>query len=228
MHQVTEIDSFTSWFPGTPQAVARTERRRSKRLTADQINSCKPPTSTQKTLLDLHRAMDMYELTDSELLCELKRDTRCLMGWGNSTIVLAFRGTASVTNALSDLQVSGLRQFACLFVCLAACLPACCLSVSLTVWLAGCMGVCKVVGRLVLSKSKETNFGQHNPVCPMKRMVSQSLLQVVGVITSCNSGCKPVSTGSCVCSCCHRNIDSVQHLLSAVQAANQKTQVRRS
>ena len=49
--------------------------------------------------------MDMYGLTDSELFCELKRDTRCLMGWSNSTIVLAFRGTASMTNALSDLQV---------------------------------------------------------------------------------------------------------------------------
>ena len=43
--------------------------------------------------------------TDSELFTELKRDTRCLMGWNNNTIVLAFRGTASVTNALSDLQV---------------------------------------------------------------------------------------------------------------------------
>ena len=50
--------------------------------------------------------MGMYDLTDSELFCEVKRDTRCLMGWNDSTIVLAFRGTASMTNALSDLQVS--------------------------------------------------------------------------------------------------------------------------
>ena len=49
--------------------------------------------------------MFMYGLTDSELFSELKRDTRCLIGWNNNTIVLAFRGTASMTNALSDLQV---------------------------------------------------------------------------------------------------------------------------
>ena len=54
--------------------------------------------------------MDMYDLTDSELFCEVRRDTRCLMGWSDSTIVLAFRGTASMTNALSDLQVSYLSQ----------------------------------------------------------------------------------------------------------------------
>lgn len=49
--------------------------------------------------------MSMYGLTHSELISELKRDTRCLMGWNKNTVVLAFRGTASVTNALSDLQV---------------------------------------------------------------------------------------------------------------------------
>ena len=110
------------WFCVLPQA-ARSERRRSKRLTADQVDASKPPTSTQKTILHLHRAMDMYGLTGSELFCELKRDTRCLMGWGNGTIVLAFRGTASVTNALSDLQVSS--PPACLPACVSSCPPAC-------------------------------------------------------------------------------------------------------
>ena len=56
-------------------------------------------------MLDLQTAMSMYGLTDNELFSELKRDTRCLVGWSNKTIVLAFRGTASMTNALSDIQV---------------------------------------------------------------------------------------------------------------------------
>ena len=56
-------------------------------------------------MLDLQTAMSMYGLTDNELFSELKRDTRCLMGWNNNTIVLAFRGTASMTNAFSDVQV---------------------------------------------------------------------------------------------------------------------------
>lgn len=53
----------------------------------------------------MQTAMSMYGLTDNELFSELKRDTRCLVGWSNKTIVLAFRGTASMTNALSDIQV---------------------------------------------------------------------------------------------------------------------------
>ena len=89
------------------QAVKKSERKRpngvSCQETADASQLAQP---TQKTSLQLQRAMDMYDLTDSELFCEVRRDTRCLMGWSDSTIVLAFRGTASMTNALSDLQVS--------------------------------------------------------------------------------------------------------------------------
>ena len=83
------------------QPVAKSGHKRSKRVLSEQTEGL----STQKTALRLQIAMDLYGLTDSELFCELKRDTRCLMGWSNSTIVLAFRGTASMTNALSDVQV---------------------------------------------------------------------------------------------------------------------------
>ena len=62
--------------------------------------------------MDLHTALSLYSLTDSDLVWELQRDTRCLLGWNNSTIVVAFRGTASMTNALSDIQV---RQCCCSF-----------------------------------------------------------------------------------------------------------------
>ena len=87
------------------QAVAKADRKRSKRSLLAQADASTTPAVAQKTVLDLHTSMEMYGLTDSELFCELKRDTRCLMGWSNTTIVLAFRGTASMTNALSDVQV---------------------------------------------------------------------------------------------------------------------------
>lgn len=94
---------------GMLQAVKKSERKRSNRLsseeTADASQMAQP---TQTTGLQLQRAMEMYGLTGSELFCEVRRDTRCLMGWNDSTIVLAFRGTASMTNALSDLQVNHL------------------------------------------------------------------------------------------------------------------------
>lgn len=94
---------------GMLQAVKKRERKRSNGLSpekkADASQMAQP---TQKTSLQLQRAVDMCGLTGSELFCEVRRDTRCLMGWSDSTIVLAFRGTASMTNALSDLQVSHL------------------------------------------------------------------------------------------------------------------------
>ena len=87
------------------QAAKNSVRRRlSKQALLDQADAEKA--STQRTVLDIRRAMFLYDLTGTELFCELKRDTRCLMGWNDHTIVLAFRGTASMTNALSDLQVN--------------------------------------------------------------------------------------------------------------------------
>ena len=49
--------------------------------------------------------MSLYRLTDSESFWEVEKDTRCLIGWGHNTVVVAFRGTASMRNALADMQV---------------------------------------------------------------------------------------------------------------------------
>ena len=76
-----------------------------------------------KTTLNLQTAMGLYNLTDSELFWEIQLDTRCLIGWNEHTIVIAFRGTASMKNALSDVQdvcapcVSVSRLF-CGYICL--------------------------------------------------------------------------------------------------------------
>lgn len=58
-----------------------------------------------KTNLSLEEAMSLYGLTDSQSFWEIEQDTRCLIGWGNNTVVVSFRGTASMKNALADLQV---------------------------------------------------------------------------------------------------------------------------
>ena len=123
---------------------AKIERKRSKRATPQQPDTSKAPATAQKTVLDLAFAMGMYDLTDSELFCEVKRDTRCLMGWNNSTIVLAFRGTASMTNALSDLQVVYLTRLS------AGCVSqpnlgrrACCADAVICMQLCKLCGLCK-------------------------------------------------------------------------------------
>ena len=66
----------------------------------------KTPKTTPKTTLTLSSALRVYKLTKHELFWETKLDTRCLMGWNDHTIVVAFRGTASMKNAMTDLQVS--------------------------------------------------------------------------------------------------------------------------
>ena len=64
-----------------------------------------PVTSSAKTILTLETAMGLYGLTESESFWEVKQDTRCLVSWGGTRVVVAFRGTASMKNALADLQV---------------------------------------------------------------------------------------------------------------------------
>ena len=53
--------------------------------------------------------MRLNNLEKSELFWEKALDTKMLMAWNDNSMVLAFRGTASVANALADLQVSGYR-----------------------------------------------------------------------------------------------------------------------
>ena len=59
--------------------------------------------------LSLEEAMSLYGLTHSELFWEKVSDTKMLMAWNRNTVVCAFRGTASISNAWSDLQARLLR-----------------------------------------------------------------------------------------------------------------------
>ena len=49
--------------------------------------------------------MQLYGLTSFELLWERERDAKALMAWSDDTVVLAFRGTASLRNVIADIQV---------------------------------------------------------------------------------------------------------------------------
>ena len=59
-----------------------------------------------KVLLDT--AMSLYNLEHSELYWEKAQDTKLLIAWNHDTIVIAFRCTSSMANALADLQVGSL------------------------------------------------------------------------------------------------------------------------
>ncbi len=83
--------------------------QRSSRQSRQSSSSSQGMTAVEqqpsKTTLNLQTAMGLYNLTDSELFWEIQLNTRCLIGWNEHTIVIAFRGTASMKNALSDVQV---------------------------------------------------------------------------------------------------------------------------
>ena len=54
----------------------------------------------------LEAGMSMYGLSSCKLFWHAALDTKALLAWSQDTAVLAFRGTASLTNACSDLKVS--------------------------------------------------------------------------------------------------------------------------
>ena len=57
-----------------------------------------------RTEFTLETAMGLYGLENFELLWERATDTKALMAWNADTLVLGFRGTASMANVLADLQ----------------------------------------------------------------------------------------------------------------------------
>ncbi len=70
--------------------------------------------------------MELYGLTSFELLWEQERDTKALLAWSDDTVVLAFRGTASLRNVIADIQArrSGLLgSLRGLAVAAAVCVP---------------------------------------------------------------------------------------------------------
>ena len=58
----------------------------------------------ESTRTTLEEGLSLYGLTDSELFWDKGSDTKMLMGWNRNCLVCSFRGTASLNNALSDLQ----------------------------------------------------------------------------------------------------------------------------
>ena len=49
---------------------------------------------------------ELFDLHSHEIIREPALDTKVLIAWGDDTVVVAFRGTASAKNAATDIQVS--------------------------------------------------------------------------------------------------------------------------
>lgn len=64
-----------------------------------------------KLKVTLETAMTLYQLQQYRIIWEEKSDTKCLIAWNSSLVVLTFRGTASITNVWMDLQVRACEVF---------------------------------------------------------------------------------------------------------------------
>lgn len=53
----------------------------------------------------MREGMSLYGLRDAQLFIEQSCDTKMIMAWNPTTIVMSFRGTASRTAAFYDMQV---------------------------------------------------------------------------------------------------------------------------
>lgn len=58
----------------------------------------------QRQDLLLDRALSLYSMHRMEVFWARQHDVHALVAWGDDTAVVAFRGTASLTNVLSDLK----------------------------------------------------------------------------------------------------------------------------
>lgn len=55
-------------------------------------------------------ALALFGFTGFDAIHDPGSDTRLLLGWRDGTLLLAFRGTASRANAVTDLKVRRGRQ----------------------------------------------------------------------------------------------------------------------
>ena len=64
-----------------------------------------PDLKGQRCDLQAAAAMRMFGLSRVQHFWEPTKDSRVLLGWSRTTCVLAFRGTASLKNARTDIAV---------------------------------------------------------------------------------------------------------------------------
>ena len=80
---------------------------------ADQENNnttaaaaTKGPTTSSPLAGNLPFALQLYGLHSAELIWEKQTDIKALLAWGGNTIMVAFKGTSSMENAMTDINVS--------------------------------------------------------------------------------------------------------------------------
>lgn len=63
-------------------------------------------------------AMHLCNLQDVQTFWDPVLDTKCVLAWNRQLMILAFRGTASMRNARTDIKVNPLLQNLLLWLCI--------------------------------------------------------------------------------------------------------------
>lgn len=75
-------------------------------LGASELGAGLEESDPQLGLGDMQVALGLYDLDDWEVVWEKETDTKALLAWGESTVVVAFKGTSSRENIITDMNVS--------------------------------------------------------------------------------------------------------------------------
>ena len=104
-------------------------------------------------------AMQLYNLEHLELVRDPLTNTKCLVAWGQDTVLVAFRGTANKQNAIHDLKV-GMPLWACAVLCCAGlgwavlCCAVLCCAVLCCAVLCGAVHLVLVTKKGILQKKR--------------------------------------------------------------------------
>ena len=55
---------------------------------------------------NLQTALKLYRLTHTEIIYDQRSDTKALLAWGETTLLVAFKGTSSFENVMTDLKLT--------------------------------------------------------------------------------------------------------------------------
>ena len=61
-------------------------------------------------------ALNLFQLTHFQLVRCTEANVKCLVAWSNENLVVAFRGTANLTNAFADIRVWQVQLFRVYYV----------------------------------------------------------------------------------------------------------------
>jgi hypothetical protein len=59
------------------------------------------------SLLSVEEALELYELKHFDCIEEKETDSKVVFGWNDALLVVAFRGTKTVANVITDIKVRG-------------------------------------------------------------------------------------------------------------------------